>query len=88
MEAARSTRRDAMSEGRREFGVSNLEYDLVITLANLLQGVEVMKKYQADAEQAGDNEASKLFKTLHDQNRDAAKEIHSVLADYMSGKKK
>jgi hypothetical protein len=74
-----------MATGKREFGVSDLEYNLVITLGNLLQGVEVMKKYAKDAEEAGDAEVAQLFTTLHDQNREGARQIREALAKVLEG---
>lgn len=73
-----------MGEGTREFGVSDLEYDLVITLGNLLQGVEVMKKYARDAEEAGDAECARLFTAMGDQNRDWARQVRDTLARHMA----
>ena len=73
-----------MAEGKREFGVANLEYDLVITLGNLLQGVEVMTKYAKDAEEAGDDECVQLFGAMRDQNREWAIQVRSALARHVS----
>ena len=68
-----------MSDGTGEFGVSNLEYDLVTTLSNLLEGQEVLEEYTADAEEAGDAEAAEIFRTIKTNNQDAAMRIRSTL---------
>ncbi|MGH2562295.1 MAG: hypothetical protein ACRDJH_24815 [Thermomicrobiales bacterium] len=73
-----------MAEGTREFGVSDLEYDLVITLGNLLQGVEVMTKYANDAGEAGDDECAHLFSAMRDQHRVWAIQVRSTLARHVS----
>ena len=74
-----------MSDGQNTYGVSNLEYDLVTTLSNLLQGAEVLQKYAQDAEQAGDSECTTLFHTLLDSNRAAAQQIRNALQRHLSG---
>jgi hypothetical protein len=59
--------------------VSDLEYDLVTTLSNLLQGREVLAKYAQDAEKAGDREAAELFRTIQTTNEDFAGRLRNVL---------
>lgn len=59
--------------------VSNLEYDLVTTLSNLMQGREVLGQYAKDAEQAGDRDAAEIFRTIQRNNDDAAGRIRSAL---------
>ena len=72
-------------QGQSKYGVSNLEYDLVTTLSNLLQGQEVLEKYAADAEQANDQECATIFRTMRDNNRNSAESIRSALQRHMSG---
>lgn len=74
-----------MAAGTRRYGVSNLEYDLVTTLSNLLQGEEHLATYIQDAEQAGDHECAQAFRTLHDNNRKSAEQIHTALARLLGG---
>ena len=73
-----------MSDGTGEFGISNLEYDLVTTLSNLLEGQEVLEEYTADAEEAGDAEAADIFRTIRSSNQDAAMRIRTALGRIMS----
>jgi hypothetical protein len=68
-----------VSDGTSEFGISNLEYDLVTTLSNLLEGQEVLEEYRADAEEAGDAEAADIFRTIQANNHDAAMRIRTTL---------
>ena len=75
-----------MSDGQ-QFPVSNLEYDLVTTLSNLLQGMETLEKYAKDAEQAGDQECATLFRTLRENNRNSAQQIRSALGRHIGGGK-
>lgn len=69
----------------QKFGIPNLEYDIIITLGNLLQGVDVMEKYAKDAEEAGDSECATLFRTMRENNRNSAQQLRSALARHLSG---
>ena len=60
--------------------VSDLEYDLVTTLSNLLQGREVLQKYAQDAEKEGDADAVEIFRSLQTSNEAAAGRIRNTLA--------
>ena len=62
----------------------NLEYDLVTTLSNLLQGEEHLTKYAQDAEQAGNHECAQAFQTLRDNNRKSAEQLRGGLARLLS----
>jgi hypothetical protein len=73
-----------MAEGRGELGISNLEYDLVTTLSNLLEGQEVLQEYTTDAEEAGDEEAAAIFRSIQECNQDAALRIRGALGRIMS----
>ncbi len=76
-----------MDQGKGTYGVSNLEYDLVMTLGNLLQAEEALSKYQNDAEQASDQECAKLFQTLRDNNRASVSQVRQALDRHMHGNK-
>ena len=69
-----------MDQGRSKYGVSDLEYDLVETLSNLLGGMEALEKYAQDAEQAGDAECATIFRTLSENNRASAQQVRNALA--------
>lgn len=73
-----------MSDSSTEFGISNLEYDLVTTLSNLLEGQEVLEEYTTDAEEAGDSEAADIFRTIQTNNQDAAMRIRTTLGRIIS----
>jgi len=76
-----------MTDAQTRYGISNLEYDLVTTLGELLQGQEVLEKYAADAEQAGDPECATLFRTIRENNRNSAQQVRNALARHLSGDK-
>lgn len=76
-----------MAAGEGTYGVSDLEYDLVMTLGNLLQGEEALIKYQRDAEQAGDQECAKLFQTIRENNRSVVQQVRQALQRHAQGGK-
>ncbi len=73
-----------MDSGQEKYGISNMEYNLVTTMGNLLTGVEVLEKYAADAEQAGDSECATLFRTIRENNKSSAQQLRSALARHLS----
>jgi len=74
-----------MDQGQNKYGVSNLEYDLVETLSNILGGMEALEKYAQDAEQAGDAECATIFRTLSENNRASAQQIRNALGRHLGG---
>ncbi len=76
-----------MPDGTQKYGMSDVEYDIIITLSNLLQGMEAMEKYAADAEKAGDSESATIFRTLRENNRASAEQFRSALARHISAQK-
>jgi hypothetical protein len=69
-----------MEKGQERFGISNLEYDIITTLSNLLQAEEVLTKYVDDAEQAGDQDVAQIFRMIQENNRQAAAQLRTKLA--------
>ena len=70
-----------MTHKHDDFAVSDVEYNLVTTLSNLLQAEDALHKYISDAESAGASEVASLFRELHDSNRRIAKQMRQVLHD-------
>lgn len=68
-----------MAKGERTYGVSDLEYDIITTLSNLLQGESVMANYEQDARDAGDDETATLFREMREQNRKFAERFRTAL---------
>lgn len=50
------------------FGVSDVEYNIVTTLSNLLQAEDVLTRYAKDAEEAGNKEVADLFREIEKSN--------------------
>jgi hypothetical protein len=75
---------EPMDQGESTYGMSNVEYDLVVTLGNLLEGMEALQKYAQDAEQAGDQETATIFRTLRENNRSSVQQLRSALGRQMS----
>jgi hypothetical protein len=72
-----------MSDGTKEFAVSDLEYNIVTTLSNLLQSEEVLVHYTDDAEAAGAVEIAEIFRNLRNSNRDSARDLRNALVDHL-----
>lgn len=62
-----------------DFSVSDLEYNVITTLSNLLQSEEVLAKYADDADDAGDAELAGRFRSLRQHNQQHAMELRSAL---------
>lgn len=65
----------------RHFALSDIEYNIITTLSNLLQSEDALHKYIADAKKAGDTKTEAIFGELHDANRDFAKRLRECLHD-------
>jgi hypothetical protein len=65
------------------YGLSDVEYNIVMTLGNLLQGIEKLEEYAADAEAAGDTECATVFRTLRESNRSAVGQLRSALSRHL-----
>ena len=70
-------------QGADRYGVPNLEYDIITTMSNLLQGQEVLARYAADADQAGDTDVATIFRTLQENNRSTAQQLRNALARFV-----
>ena len=73
-----------MSDGSNRFGVSDVEYNIVTTLSNLLQGEDVLTRYASDAEQAGETEVAQLFRELEQSNTQFAGRLREALKRTLS----
>ncbi len=67
--------------------MSDMEYNLVTTLSNLLQAHEVLAKYADDADKTGDSDCATIFRTLRDQNAASAQQLRAALGRHLSGGK-
>lgn len=63
------------------FGVSDVEYNIITTLSNLLQGEEVLNKYLKDAEASGDDEVVAIFREIQEANNGFARRLREKLHD-------
>lgn len=65
------------------FAVSDVEYNIVTTLSNLLQAEDVLTKYAEDAEKAGASELAALFKEIEESNNAYAGRLRDQLHGLM-----
>jgi len=68
-----------MTDNEHDFGVSDVEYNVITTLATLLQSEDVLERYTEDAQEAGEQEIAELFLALRKNNKDIARRLRSAL---------
>jgi FtsZ-binding cell division protein ZapB len=68
-------------------GASNIEYNLVAEMHELLQGNQALEQYIDDAKQAGDNEAERCFQQIHHQNQQYVQSLRGLLAKHITQQK-
>ena len=54
---------------------SNIDYDLVAEMHELLEGGEALDQYVQDARSEGDQEIAQAFESIRDQNRENAEKL-------------
>jgi hypothetical protein len=67
------------------YAVSDLEYNVVTSLANLLQGEAVLARYEQDAIDAGDDRCATIFHQMREDNRAHAAALRQELARHLQG---
>lgn len=60
-------------------GVTNVDYDLMTTLTNKLEGIAAMEEYKLDCEDSGDDEAKALFDELQRREIDDVMRLKGIL---------
>lgn len=50
------------------FAASDVEYNIITTLSNLLQAEQVLRQYAEDAQEAGNSEVAALFNEIEQSN--------------------
>jgi hypothetical protein len=68
-----------MTDKERDYVVSDVEYNVITTLATLLQSEDVLERYTEDAHEAGEEEIAALFAELRNQHRSIAQGLRAVL---------
>jgi rubrerythrin len=68
-----------MTQQSTDFSVSDIEYNLITTLSNLLQSEEVLARYTTDAEEAGEQEVASAFRQLREHNSQVALRLRESL---------
>jgi len=66
-------------------GASNLEYDIVAEMHELLQGNEALTQYIDDARKAGDRDAEQCFQEIQAQNQKNVASLRSLLVKHLQG---
>lgn len=73
-----------MTDSDRDYVVSDVEYNVITTLATLLQSEDVLAGYTEDAHEAGEEEIAALFTELRAQHRSVARGLREVLQRNLS----
>ena len=68
-----------MTDKERDYVVSDVEYNVITTLATLLQSEDVLERYTEVAHEAGEEEIAALFAELRNQHRSIAQGLRGVL---------
>jgi hypothetical protein len=68
-----------MAKHDHDFSVSDVAYNVITTLSNLLQSEEVLMKYANDANEVGDSELEQMFHELRQQNGHVAERLYQKL---------
>ena len=68
-----------MASHNHNFTVSDVAYNVITTLSNLLQSEELLMKYANDAKDAGDSELEQMFHDLRQQNGQVAERMYQKL---------
>lgn len=68
-----------MTENERDYVVSDVEYNVITTLATLLQSEDVLAGYTEDAQAAGEVDIAALFAELRQHHREVAQGLREVL---------
>jgi len=68
-----------MTGNENDYVVSDLEYNVITTLATLLQSEDVLEQYRSDARDAGEPEIEALFTQLRNSNREIAQGLRRAL---------
>ncbi len=65
-------------------GASNLEYDLVAEMHEILEGNAALEKYIQDAKQAGDTDVERCFQQIHEQNKQNVTALPQLLVQRLT----
>jgi hypothetical protein len=77
------TQEDAKRQTEAVSGISNVTYDLMVTMTNMLEGMAALEEYKIDAEEANDTQVLECFDRLEARMRTDAEEVRQLLLDRM-----
>lgn len=73
-----------MTEPDHDFVVSDVEYNVITTLATLLQSEDVLAQYTEDARLAGEDDIAQLFLTLRKHHKEVARGLRAALRENLT----
>ena len=74
-----------MTQQDHDFVVSDVEYNVITTLATLLQSEDVLAQYTEDALLAGKEEIAALFLNLRKHHKEIARGLRAALREDLAG---
>lgn len=74
-----------MTHHDHDFVVSDVEYNVITTLATLLQSEDVLAQYTEDAKLAGKDDIAELFMALRRHHKEVAKGLRAALREDLAG---
>ncbi|HET9659825.1 MAG TPA: hypothetical protein VFP05_05810 [Thermomicrobiales bacterium] len=72
-------REEAKVQSARVSGMSNVAYDLMVTLSNHLEGIAALQEYKIDARDAGDADVSSVFERIEERYQEGIDELRDLL---------
>jgi hypothetical protein len=72
-------REEAKAQSDRVSGISNVAYDLMVTLSNHLEGIAALQEYKIDAKAAGDSDVSSVLDRIEERYREGITELRDLL---------
>jgi hypothetical protein len=69
----------AKVRSNRVSGVSNVAYDLMVTLSNHLEGIAAIQEYKIDSNDAGDPDVTAAFDHIEQRYQESIDELRSLL---------
>ena len=72
-------REEAKVQSEDVSGVSNVAYDVMVTLSNHLEAIAALQEYKIDADEANDSEVTAVFEKIERRYQEGVEELRNLL---------
>lgn len=72
-------REEAKVQSEDVSGVSNVAYDIMVTLSNHLEAIAALQEYKIDADEADDSEVAAAFQKIEQRYQEGVSELRNLL---------